>query len=110
MKPKQAGFDIFKGGMHAAINSYWNYEYLVQDDTTPADQWRSEPMPTKSLPGIAPTNYAPVVKAANAIEWIQARHSQDPDKPWFRVACIQPGAHHYHSAAERHVCAQCRYA
>jgi arylsulfatase A-like enzyme len=83
MKPKQAGFDIFKGGMHAAINSYWNYEYLVQDTNTPADQWRTEPMPTKSLPGVAPTNYAPVVKAADTIEWIKARKAENPDKPWF---------------------------
>jgi arylsulfatase A-like enzyme len=49
MKPKQAGFDIFKGNMHAAIGSYWDYEYQVQDGDTPADQWRKEPMPTKSL-------------------------------------------------------------
>jgi arylsulfatase A-like enzyme len=83
MKPKQAGFDLFKGGMHAAINSYWNYEYLVQDENTPADQWRTEPMPTKSLLDIAPTNYAPVVKAADTIEWIKARNAEDPDKPWF---------------------------
>jgi arylsulfatase A-like enzyme len=83
MKPKQAGFDLFKGNMHAAINSYWDYDYLVQDDKTPADQWRAEPMPKKSLPGIAPTNYAPVVKAADAIEWITAREKENPDKPWF---------------------------
>lgn len=83
MKPKQAGFEIFKGGMHAAINSYWNYEYLVQDAGTPADQWRTEPMPTKSLPGIAPTNYTPVVKAADTIEWIKARKAENPNKPWF---------------------------
>jgi arylsulfatase A-like enzyme len=83
MKPKQAGFDVFKGNMHAAINSYWNYEYQVQDEKTPADQWRSEPMPTKSLPGIAPTNYAPVVKAADTIEWIKAKHAENPNKPWF---------------------------
>jgi arylsulfatase A-like enzyme len=83
MKPKQAGFDIFKGNMHAAISSYWDYEYQVQDANTPADQWRTEPMPTKSLPGIAPTNYAPVVKAADAIEWIKARKAEDPSKPWF---------------------------
>ena len=83
MKPKQAGFDLFKGNMHAAINSYWDYEYQVQDDKTPADQWRTEPMPKKSLPGIAPTNYAPVVKAADAIEWITAREKENPDKPWF---------------------------
>jgi len=83
MKPKQAGFDIFKGNMHAAINSYWDYDYQVQDDKTPADQWRAEPMPKKSLPGVAPTNYAPVVKAADAIEWITAREKENPDKPWF---------------------------
>jgi arylsulfatase A-like enzyme len=83
MKPKQAGFDVFKGNMHAAINSYWNYDYQVQDEKTPADQWRTEPMPTKSLPGIAPTNYAPVVKAADAIEWIKAKHAENPNKPWF---------------------------
>jgi arylsulfatase A-like enzyme len=83
MKPKQAGFDLFKGNMHAAINSYWNYDYQVQDAGTAADQWRTEPMPKKSLPGIAPTNYAPVVKAADAIEWITAREKENPDKPWF---------------------------
>jgi arylsulfatase A-like enzyme len=83
MKPKQAGFDVFKGNMHAAINSYWNYDYQVQDEKTPADQWRTEPMPTKSLPGIAPTNYAPVVKAADAIEWIKGRKADNPNKPWF---------------------------
>ncbi len=83
MKPKQAGFELFKGNMHAAINSYWNYEYQVQDADTPTDQWRVEPMPKKSLPGIAPTNYAPVVKAADTIEWIKARKAENPNKPWF---------------------------
>jgi len=83
MKPKQAGFDLFKGNLHAAIGSYWNYDYQVQDADTPADKWRTEPMPTKSLPGIAPTNFAPVVKAADTIEWIQARKAENPDKPWF---------------------------
>jgi arylsulfatase A-like enzyme len=83
MKPKEAGFELFKGNMHAAINSYWNYDYQVQDADTPADKWRTDPMPTKSLPGIAPTNYAPVVKAADAIEWIKARHAENPNKPWF---------------------------
>ncbi len=83
MKPKQAGFDLFKGNMHAAINSYWDYDYQVQDNLTPADQWRTEPMPKKSLPGIAATNYAPVVKVADAIEWITAREKENPDRPWF---------------------------
>ena len=83
MKPKQAGFDLFKGNMHAAIPSYWNYEYQIQDANTPADQWRVDPTPKKSLPGIAETNYAPVVKVADTIEWIKAKHVETPDKPWF---------------------------
>jgi arylsulfatase A-like enzyme len=83
MKPKQAGFDLFKGNMHAAINTYWDYDYQVQDDNTPADKWRTEKPPVKSLPGIAPTTYAPVVKAADTIEWIKAKHAEDPNKPWF---------------------------
>lgn len=83
MKPKQAGFELFKGNLHAAINTYWEYDYQVQDADTPADQWRKEPTPTKSLPGIAPTTYAPVVKIADAIEWIRAREKENPDKPWF---------------------------
>jgi arylsulfatase A-like enzyme len=83
MKPKQAGFDLFKGNLHAAINTYWEYDYHVQDAGTAVDQWRTEPTPKKSLPGIAPTTYAPVVKAADAIEWITAREKENPDKPWF---------------------------
>jgi arylsulfatase A-like enzyme len=83
MKPKQAGFDLFRGNLNAAINTYWNYDYQVQDDKTPADQWRNEPMPTKSLPGIAPTNYIEVVKAADAIEWIKTKKEEDANKPWF---------------------------
>jgi arylsulfatase A-like enzyme len=83
MKPKQAGFDLFRGNLSAAIKSYWDYDYQIQDADTPADKWRNEPMPVRSLPGIAPTNYAPVVKAADTIDWINAQHKANPDKPWF---------------------------
>jgi arylsulfatase A-like enzyme len=83
MKPKQAGFELFKGNLNAAISSYWNYDYHVQDSSTPADQWRKDSAPTKSLPGIAATTYAPVVKIADALEWITARENENPDKPWF---------------------------
>lgn len=82
MKPKQAGFELFKGNLHAAIKTYWDYDYQVQDATTPADQWRTEKPPQKSLPGIAPTTYAPVVKVADATEWITAQEKANPDKPW----------------------------
>jgi arylsulfatase A-like enzyme len=82
MKPKEAGFELFKGNMHAAIRTYWQYEYQVQDEQTPADQWRTEPPPQKSLPGIAPTTFAPVVKVADTLEWITVREKADPAKPW----------------------------
>ena len=83
MKPKQAGFDTFRGNLSAAIKSYWDYDYQIQDADTPAEKWRTEQPPTRSLPGIAPTNYAPVVKASDAIEWIAQQEKQNPDKPWF---------------------------
>jgi arylsulfatase A-like enzyme len=83
MKPKEAGFEIFRGNMHAAIKGYWDYEYLVQDAATPADQWRVEKPPVKSLPGVAATSFADVTKVADALEWIGARERSTPDKPWF---------------------------
>lgn len=83
MKPKEAGFDVFKGNLHAAIRTYWQYDYHVQDADTPAGEWRTEDPPERSLPGIAPTTYAPVVKAADAIEWIGEQEAAEPDRPWF---------------------------
>ncbi|MEO8308461.1 MAG: sulfatase-like hydrolase/transferase [Pseudomonadota bacterium] len=83
MKPKEAGFDIFKGNLHAAIATYWDYDYQIQDNQTAANEWRKGVLVERSLPGIAPTTYAPVVKAADTIEWITAQRAQHPDKPWF---------------------------
>ncbi len=83
MKPYQAGFEIFRGGLHAAPDTYWSYDYQSQDETTGPDQWRTDPAPKRSLPGIPATTYAPIVKAADTIEWITAQETQDPDKPWF---------------------------
>ncbi|MBN1906513.1 MAG: sulfatase-like hydrolase/transferase [Deltaproteobacteria bacterium] len=83
MKPKEAGFDLFRGNLHAAIKSFWDYDYHIQDEETPANVWRTEKAPVKSLPGIAPTNYSPVVKIADAIEWITKKERETPDKPWF---------------------------
>jgi len=89
--PKRAGFDLFKGNVQGGISpSFWNYQYHVQDDaTTNPDQYRTDPTPSKSLPpgdpnpDIADTTFAPVVKVADTIEWINARQAEDPDKPWF---------------------------
>jgi arylsulfatase A-like enzyme len=83
MKPKEAGFDLFKGNMHAAIDSYWDYDYEIQDASSPDNQWRTEKPPVKSLTGLAPSTYAPIVKVADAIEWITEQEAADPDKPWF---------------------------
>lgn len=83
MKPKEAGFDVFRGNMHAALNTFWDYDYQIQDERTPAAEWIQQKPPERSLPGIAPTTYAPVVKIADAIEWITAREAADADQPWF---------------------------
>ncbi len=83
IKPKEAGFNLFKGNLNAAIKSYWDYDYQIQDDTTPANEWRTETAPQKSLPGIAASNYAPLVKVADTIEWITKNEKENPDKPWF---------------------------
>jgi arylsulfatase A-like enzyme len=83
MKPKEAGFELFRGNMHAALPSFWQYPEHIQDDQTPPGEWRTEDPRARSLSGIAPTTYAPVVKAADTIDWIRERERADPDKPWF---------------------------
>ena len=83
MTPKAAGFDVFRGNMGAALGTFWDYNYQVQDTDTPVDQILNQAPPEKSLPGIAPTTYAPVVKIADSIEWITARETENPDRPWF---------------------------
>jgi arylsulfatase A-like enzyme len=83
MKPKEAGFDLFQGNLHGGVATYYEWDYHVQDDTTPPDRWRTEKAPTRSLPGIEPTTFAPVVKTADAIKWITEQEKKNPDKPWF---------------------------
>lgn len=83
MKPKEAGFEIFRGNMHAAIKTYWDYDYMEQDASTPAGEWRTSPAPKRALPGIAPTTMSGVVQVADALAWITAREQADPGKPWF---------------------------
>ena len=83
MMPKEAGFDIYKGNLSGGVQTYFDYAYQIQDSTTPPDQHLTEKPPLKSLPGIAPTTFAPVVKTANTIEWITEQEKKNPDKPWF---------------------------
>jgi len=80
---REAGFDLFRGNMTGAVDTYWEWNYHIQDASTPADQFRTEKAPTRSLPGVAPTTYAPVVTAADTLEWIRAQEKSNPDKPWF---------------------------
>ena len=70
MMPKEAGFDLYLGNLSGGVKTYYDYDYHIQDDTTPPDQYRTEKPPVRSLPGIAPTTFAPVVKTSNAINWI----------------------------------------
>jgi arylsulfatase A-like enzyme len=81
MKPKEAGFDLFRGNLHGGLKTYFEYDYQIQDSTTPPDQWRTEKAPVRSLPRIAPTTYAEVEKASDAIEWITEQEKINPDKP-----------------------------
>ena len=83
MKPKEAGFDLFQGNLHGGVATYYEWDYQVQDDSTPPDKWRTEKAPVRSLPGIKPTTFAPVVKTADAIKWITEQEKNNPDKPWF---------------------------
>ena len=110
MKPKEAGFDLFKGNMHAAIKTYWDYDYMVQDAETPANQWRTGTPPTKSLPGIAPTTFAPVVQVADTLEWITAQENIHARQAMVRLDGIQPVARHGAGAAKLDGGAECRYA
>ncbi|MEO8308462.1 MAG: sulfatase-like hydrolase/transferase [Pseudomonadota bacterium] len=83
MKPKEAGFDLFLGNLNGGLETYWAYDYQIQDATSPPDKWRTEPAPTRSLLGVAPTTYAPVVKVADTIKWITEQKATNPGKPWF---------------------------
>ncbi len=83
MKPKEAGFDLFLGNLHGGVDTYWEWDYHVQDSTDAPDKYRTEKPPTRSLPGVTPTTYAPVVNAADAIQWINGQESKNPNKPWF---------------------------
>jgi arylsulfatase A-like enzyme len=83
MKPKEAGFDLFLGNLHGGVQTYHEWDYHIQDGTDPPDQYRTEKAPVRSLPGIAPTTFAPVVKTADTIKWISEQEKNNPDKPWF---------------------------
>ena len=81
--PQEAGFDLFRGHTGGGIEDFWNYNYQVQDELTQDPSvYRTDPTPTKSLPGIGATTFAPVVKVADAIETINEWEAEAPDAPW----------------------------
>jgi arylsulfatase A-like enzyme len=83
MMPKEAGFDLYLGNLNGGIDTYWKWDYHIQDSTDAPNKYRTEKEPVRSIPGVAPTTYAPVVNAADAIKWITEQKSKNPDKPWF---------------------------
>jgi arylsulfatase A-like enzyme len=83
MHAKEAGFDLFRGNMHGGVATYWDWEYHVQDATSPAGEFRTEKAPQRSIPGIAPTTYAPVVNVADMFEFLDTQQRKDPGQPWF---------------------------
>lgn len=82
LKPREAGFDLYQGNLNGAPSTYWMYDYHVQDATTPPDQYRTSPAPTRSLPGIAATTYAPVTQVADTLKWISEQEARNPQQPW----------------------------
>lgn len=83
MMPREAGFDLYYGNLSGGVRTYFDYAYHIQDSTTFPHRYRTEKPPTVSLPGIAPTTFAPVVKTYNTIKWIEEQEEENPDKPWF---------------------------
>jgi arylsulfatase A-like enzyme len=99
--PKQAGFDSYRGHNAAYIPGYWSnctntsncYPLHYQDsgtaattfNTTAAGSVPARTLPAGTTPEISPaTTYEPVVRAADAIDWINASNpDRDPAKPWF---------------------------
>jgi arylsulfatase A-like enzyme len=94
--PKQAGFDYYRGHNAAYIPGYWsdgtntanNYAIHWQDSGTAANTFNTiaagsvtpRSLPAGTTAEISPaTTYEPVIRAADAIDWINAH----PDKPWF---------------------------
>jgi arylsulfatase A-like enzyme len=84
VKPRQAGFDLYKGNNTGGLSpTFWSYDYHIQDDPNSETAYRTESAPTRSLPGITATTFATVVQAADTVEWINARQAENPAKPWF---------------------------
>jgi arylsulfatase A-like enzyme len=83
MMPREAGFDLYYGNLNGGIDTYWKWDYHVQESTDAPNKYRTETLPARSIPGVAESTYAPVVNAADAIKWINEQKSQNPDNPWF---------------------------
>jgi hypothetical protein len=59
---------------------------------TPADKWRTDPIPKKSLPSIAPTNYAPVVRPPTLWNGSKPKKAESPISRG-SLAGFQPSTH-----------------
>jgi arylsulfatase A-like enzyme len=79
---KEAGFDLFRGNMTGGVSTYWDWDYHIQDASSAPGEFRTEKPPMRSLPGVAPTTYAPVVNVADMFDFLDAQKKR-PDQPWF---------------------------
>jgi arylsulfatase A-like enzyme len=83
MHAKEAGFDLFRGNMHGGLDTYWDWDYQIQDAGSPPGEFRTEKPPSRSIPGIAATTYAPVVNVADMFDFLDAIEARSKDQPWF---------------------------
>jgi arylsulfatase A-like enzyme len=83
MHAKEAGFDLFRGNMHGGVATYWDWDYQIQDASSPPGEFRTEKPPARSIPGVAATTYAPVVNVADMFDFLDATESRNRDQPWF---------------------------
>jgi arylsulfatase A-like enzyme len=83
MKPKEAG-SIFTWAISTVPPiPIGNGITTSKTNTDAPDKYRTEKAPVRSLPGVAPTTYAPVVNAADTIQWLSEQKTTNPGKPWF---------------------------
>lgn len=90
--PIEVGFDYYRGNIEGTLGgSYDTYDSLVQGDIIDnPTQITYLDQPSRTITVNNPegkvevtTTYAPVVKIADAMDWIIDQEASNPDKPWF---------------------------